>query len=125
MKCVTGFLCAQRRAISFRDFALRAEIERWIGVDFCTAGLQVDRNARLHGDQLGREHVILDVSEPTGPLTFQYHLPMAGMAYEVSKGFTFKTNWNYYDYKEYSDGGPTLPRNFRGNVVTLSIRYAF
>lgn len=68
---------------------------------------------------------ILDASEPTGPLTFQYHLPMAGMAYEVSKGFTFKTNWNYYDYKEYSDGGPTLPRNFRGNVVTLSIRYAF
>ena len=52
---------------------------------------------------------ILDASEPTGPLTFQYHLPMAGMAYEVSKGFTFKTNWNYYDYKEYSDGGPTYP----------------
>jgi hypothetical protein len=68
--------------------------------------------------------LILDPDAPTGPLTFRYYLPMAGIAYEVSKGFTFKTNWNYYDYKEYSDVGPTLPRNFRGNVVTVSIRYA-
>jgi hypothetical protein len=68
--------------------------------------------------------LILDPDAPSGPLTYRYHVPVAGIAYEVSKGFTFKTNWNYYDYKEYSDVGPTLPRNFRGNVVTVSIRYA-
>jgi len=68
--------------------------------------------------------LILNPDAPTGPLTYRYHVPVAGIAYEVSKGFTFKTNWNYYGYKEYSDVGPTLPRNFRGNVVTVSIRYA-
>jgi opacity protein-like surface antigen len=68
--------------------------------------------------------LILDADTPTGPLTFQYYLLLAGIAYELSKGFLFKTNWNYYDYKENSDVGPTLPRNFRGNVVKVSIRYA-
>jgi hypothetical protein len=32
--------------------------------------------------------------------------------------------WNYYDYHEKSDPGPTLPRDFRGNVFTVSMRYS-
>jgi hypothetical protein len=34
-----------------------------------------------------------------------------------------KGGWNYYDYNEKSLPGPTLPRDFRGNVFTVSMRY--
>jgi len=35
-----------------------------------------------------------------------------------------QTGWNFYDYNEKSAPGPTLPRDFRGNVFTMSLRYA-
>lgn len=68
--------------------------------------------------------LILNPNAPTGPLSFNYHLPTAALAWEFTKHFTYKTNWNYYGYHEKSDPGPTLPRNFRGNVFTLSLRYS-
>jgi hypothetical protein len=68
--------------------------------------------------------LILNPNAPTGPLSFNYHLPSASLAWEFTKHFTYKTNWNYYDYHEKSDPGPTLPRNTRGNVFTLSLRYS-
>ncbi len=68
--------------------------------------------------------LILNPNAPTGPLSFNYHLPTASLAWEFAKHFTYKTNWNYYGYHEKSDPGPTLPRNFRGNVFTLSLRYS-
>jgi hypothetical protein len=68
--------------------------------------------------------LILNPITPTGPLNYNYHLPTASLAYELSKHFTYKTSWNYYDYNEKSDPGPTLLRDFRGNVFTLSLRYA-
>ena len=68
--------------------------------------------------------LILNPNAPTGPLSLNYHLPSASLAWEFAKHFTYKTNWNYYDYHEKSDPGPTLPRNFRGNLFTLSVRYS-
>jgi len=68
--------------------------------------------------------LILNPNAPTGPLNFNYHLPSATLAVELSKNLTYKTNWNYYDYNEKSSPGPTLPRDFRGNVFTLSLRYS-
>jgi hypothetical protein len=68
--------------------------------------------------------LILNPNAPTGPLSFNYHLPSASLAWEFAKHFTYKTNWNYYDYHEKSNPGPTLPRNFRGNAFTLSVRYS-
>jgi len=67
--------------------------------------------------------LILNPNAPTGPLTFNYQTPLAGLAIELEKHVILKTGWNYYDYNESSATGPTLPRNFRGNVVTLSLRY--
>lgn len=66
--------------------------------------------------------LILNPIAPTGPLNFNYHLPTASLAVELSKHVTYKTSWNYYGYNEKSDPGPTLPRDFRGNVFTLSLR---
>jgi hypothetical protein len=67
--------------------------------------------------------LILNPIAPTGPLTYNYQVPLAGVAIELQRHLLFKTGWNYYDYNEDSAPGPTLPRNFRGNVFTLSMRY--
>jgi hypothetical protein len=67
--------------------------------------------------------LILNPNAPTGPLSYNYSLPMANLAVELQKHTIFKAGWNYYDYNEKSDPGPTLPRDFRGNVFTLSLRY--
>ena len=68
---------------------------------------------------------IIDSLSPTGPLTYRYHLPLAAVNINLTRRMAFKSSWNYYDYHEYSASGPTLPRNFRGNVTTLSLHYAF
>ena len=44
--------------------------------------------------------LILNPNAPTGPLSFNYHLPTASLAWEFTKHFTYKTNWNYYGYRE-------------------------
>ncbi len=68
--------------------------------------------------------LILNPNAPTGPLAFNYHLPLASLAIDITKHLTYKTGWNFYDYNEKSDPGPTLPRDFRGNTFTLSLRYS-
>lgn len=47
---------------------------------------------------------------------------------DIAKGLTWKTNWSYYGYNEEEVVLPidTLaPRDFRGNHVTVALRYAF
>jgi hypothetical protein len=68
--------------------------------------------------------LILNPIAPTGPLSFNYHLPTATLAIELAKNLEYKTGWNYYGYNEKSAPGPTLPRDFRGNVFTMSVRYS-
>ena len=68
--------------------------------------------------------IILNPNAPTGPLSYNYHLPQANIAIDLTKHLTYKTGWNLYDYHEKSNPGPTAPRNFRGNVFTLSMRYS-
>jgi hypothetical protein len=68
--------------------------------------------------------LILNPNAPTGPLTYLYHLPSATLAIDLAKHLQYKTGWNYYGYGESSAVGPTAPRNFHGNVFTLSMRYS-
>ncbi len=68
--------------------------------------------------------LILNPNAPTGPLAFNYHLPSGSLVVDLAKNLAFKGGWNYYDYNEKSDPGPTLPRDFRGNSFTLSLRYS-
>jgi hypothetical protein len=68
---------------------------------------------------------LINPLSPSGPLTYRYQLPTAAFNINLTKALAFKSSWNYYDYHEYSLVGPTSPRNFRGNVYTLSLRYAF
>lgn len=68
--------------------------------------------------------LILNPNAPTGPLSYNYHLPQATIAIDLSRHLSYKTGWNYYDYHERSNPGPTAPRNFRGSVFTISMRYS-
>ena len=67
--------------------------------------------------------LILNPIAPTGPLSLNYHLPTASIAFAITEKLSYKTGWNYYDYNEKSDPGPTLPRDFRGNMFAMSVRY--
>lgn len=40
-------------------------------------------------------------------------------------GLTWKRGWNYYRYGEDGRVGPTLPRNFHANMITLALHYEF
>jgi hypothetical protein len=69
--------------------------------------------------------LILNPFAPLGPLNYDYHTPVAGMRLELAPRWSLSGGWNFYDYAESGDPGPTLPRNFRGNVFSSGIRYAF
>ncbi len=70
--------------------------------------------------------LILNPNAPSGPLQFNYHRPHAGLAVDLAKGFTWRANWGYYGYNEKASPGPgILPRDFRGNLVAVSLRHSF
>jgi hypothetical protein len=69
--------------------------------------------------------LILNPLAPLGPLNYDYHTPVAGVRFELAPRWSLSGGWNFYDYAESGDFGPTLPRNFRGNVFSTGIRYAF
>lgn len=60
---------------------------------------------------------------PLGPVALNYHLPSAALAVAVSRTVTFKAGWNFYDYDEKSNPGIVAPRNFRANLISISLRY--
>jgi len=72
--------------------------------------------------------LFLNPNAPSGPLDSNYHRPYGGFDYAFAKGWTAKAYWGYYGYHEDQSPVPQdllAPRNFRGNLVTLSMRYAF
>lgn len=72
--------------------------------------------------------LILTPNAPPGPLQYNYHKPYAGFALRLYRGLSWKADWNYYGYNEKETLVPvdfTGPRDFRGNLVTLAVRYAF
>jgi len=72
--------------------------------------------------------LILNPNTPPGSLSFNYHRPYGGLAVNLAKGLTWKTSWAFYGYYEREQLvplDPTGPRDFRGNMVTLALRYAF
>src|SRR6202008_4300480 len=65
---------------------------------------------------------------PTGPLNSNLYQPYGSVAYHFAEHWTGRARWDYYGYREDLNNSPQdvfAPRNFRGNVVTLSVGYAF
>ncbi len=67
----------------------------------------------------------INVRQVPGSLQSQYQTPYGRLAFDLDPNWSWNAVYNYYSYGEGSPIGPTLPRSFRGNVYTLSVRYAF
>jgi hypothetical protein len=86
--------------------------------------------ARLGANLTGTSGTVLIISPnaPSGPLDSTYFQPFGGIDYHIAKGWTGRAYWGYYGYHEDQDNvvqDVFAPRNFRANLVTLSLRYAF
>src|SRR5439155_6262936 len=51
-------------------------------------------------------------------LGFNYHKPAAGVDLNLAKGFTWRSEWGYYDYNEKYSSFPLSPRDFQSNAAT-------
>ncbi|MGB0036861.1 MAG: hypothetical protein WBP79_15435 [Candidatus Acidiferrales bacterium] len=63
-----------------------------------------------------------------GPLNSRWYQPYAGVDYSFTKNWMGRAYWGFYDYSEDLTSSPQdvlFPRNFRGNLETISVRYAF
>jgi hypothetical protein len=63
--------------------------------------------------------------QPAGALQYNYQQPLANLSYYIGHNLTAKAGWNNYQYGEQSFVGPTNPRNFHANNVTMSLLWAF
>ena len=68
---------------------------------------------------------VINVRQVDGSLQSVYQTPYATVAYDLENNWQWKANYDYYGYSEGSPIGPAAPRQFHGNVYTLSVRYAF
>jgi hypothetical protein len=68
---------------------------------------------------------LINIRQVNGSLQSRFQSPYANIAFNPIPNWTWKADYNYYSYGEESPVGPTLPRNFRGNIYTLAVNYAF
>jgi hypothetical protein len=76
----------------------------------------------------GSALISITPNAPSGSLDSKYLQPFGGIDYRFGTNWTGKAYWGYYGYHE--DASSVVqdflaPRNFRANLVTLSLRYAF
>ena len=72
----------------------------------------------------------LNALTPAGTLDFTYMKPFVSVAFDLYKGLSYKTAWNYFGYDTHGAANPValapLPsQNFNGSNVTFSLRYLF
>lgn len=79
--------------------------------------------------------LLINPNAVSGPLDSKWLHPYGGLDYRFAANWTGKAFWDFYGYHEDPTSGAVAgtlvpqdtfaPRNFRGNLVTLSLRYAF
>ena len=67
----------------------------------------------------------MNIRQVNGSLQSYFQTPYADLIFDLEKKWTWKADYNFYGYGEGLPIGPTLPRSFHGNVITLSVTYAF
>jgi len=67
-----------------------------------------------------------------GTLAFNYLTPTLGIRYDVYRGLSYLTTWNYYGYDEKGQASDRIPglapiptADFNGSTATFAFRYAF
>jgi hypothetical protein len=73
----------------------------------------------------GNTLILTPILSTLGPLAFNFHKPTASVDVDLSKGFTWRSAWNYYGYNEKSVAGTLAARDFHSNSAMLSLRYDF
>jgi hypothetical protein len=68
---------------------------------------------------------MVNVRQVNGSLQSNFQTPYAAIDYNIMPNWTWKAEYTRYGYGEGSPVGPTLPRNFRGNVSTIAVHYTF
>jgi hypothetical protein len=72
--------------------------------------------------------LLITPTAPPGPLNSTYYRPYGGLDFGFTRNLTGKVYWGYHSYAEQLSTVAQdilAPRNFRGNLTTLSMRYAF
>ena len=98
---------------------------------FGSFGLVFSPINRLHGKAGYRISAVdgstefINVRQVNGSLQSYFQTPYAELVFDLEPQWKWKADYNFYGYGEGLPIGPTLPRNFHGNVVTLSVNYAF
>jgi hypothetical protein len=96
-----------------------------------TSRLVLDLGANIStasGSELNLNPLAPAPTIPTGALNSGWYEPYGSVSYHFARNWTGRALWNYYGYHEDSNGSVQdlfVPRNFQGNTVTLSVRYAF
>lgn len=67
----------------------------------------------------------LNPREVPGSLQSKYQSPFVNFAWTIRPQWTWKGSWNYYGYGEDGPVGPTSPRNFHADILTLALHYEF
>jgi hypothetical protein len=69
---------------------------------------------------------MLNPRDVPGSMQSQFLTPYANVALSLTPTWIWRADWKYYGYNEQgSPVGPTAPRDFHGNVVTLGMHYEF
>jgi hypothetical protein len=91
--------------------------------------LQVGANISTStGSELNLNPLSTIPTAPTGPLNSSWYAPSGSISYHFARNWTGRALWDYYGYSEGLNASTQdlfVPRNFQGNTVTLSVRYAF
>lgn len=66
-----------------------------------------------------------NILQPQGSLAYNYYQPLADIDVAIVRDLAWHLGYNYYQYGEKDVVGPTLPRYFHANNVTVSLKYAF
>ncbi len=100
---------------------------QWTPVNRLTLGLGANIST-ASGSELNLNPLSPIATSPANGLNSAWYQPYGSVAYRFAKNWTGRALWDYYGYHEDSNGSfldQFVPRNFRGNTVTLSVRYAF
>jgi len=82
----------------------------------------------VNGSELNVNPLSPTALAPGGPLNSNWYQPYGVLSLHFAKQWTGRARWDYYGYREdLNDSFQDLlaPRNFRGNVITLSVRFEF
>jgi hypothetical protein len=84
------------------------------------------------GTFVGGNTLAIDPLQVPGTLAFNYQKPYVTVTFDVYKGLSYRTTWNYYGYNGKGLGSNVIPglapipiQDFNGSTAEFAFRYAF